>query len=294
MTVDTVEAAQPRLRFLKRGYDRLINWCRHWADTPYAMLALFALAFAESSFFPVPPDILLIALALAHPRKALRFAAVCSVASVLGGMFGYLLGRFLSGPVICFVNYVGWQESFFKAGFWYDCYNFLAVFTAGFTPIPYKVFTLAAGVFGIRFGPFLLASILSRSMRFFIVAGLIYIYGARIRDFIDRHFDKLTLLFVVVAVAGVMILSAGGASSDVAKVEALAAFHAAAEGLDGAELAMRTVVVGKRAKVELVPETNDRPGLNRCWLFVRNDTEWEVVDDDQTHDNIRNRSRHGD
>jgi len=277
VTSGGTEATRPRLRLLKRVYDRVIKWCEHWADTSYGPVALFVMAFAEGSFFPVPPDILLVALAIAEPRKALRFGAVCSTASILGGSFGYVLGRFLTGPVISLVNVLGWQASFFKAGFWYDCYDFLAVFTAGFTPIPYKVFTLAAGVFGIRFGPFLLASILSRTLRFFIVAGLIYRFGPKIRTLIERHFDKVTVLFALAAVAGVLVLNIDSAGSAAQRVEALARQRATAEGLDGAALALRTAVVGSRAKVEMVPETGDRPGYNRCWLFVRKDTAWEAA-----------------
>jgi membrane protein YqaA with SNARE-associated domain len=255
----------------------MIRWCEHWANTPHAAVALFLLAFAESSFFPVPPDVLLIALAIAHPKKALRFAAICSVGSVLGGVFGYCLGRFLTGPVVGLVNRLGWQMSFFRAGFWYECYDFLAVFTAGFTPIPYKVFTLSAGVFGIRFGPFLLASALSRSLRFFLVAGLIHVFGPRIRDAIDRHFDRLTFLFALVAVAGILVLSAGGDDSSVRPLEEVAVERASAAGMDTEAMELRTAVVGKRAKVEVVPEAGDRPGFNPCWLFTREDGRWQEV-----------------
>ncbi len=187
----------------------LYDWILHWAKTPYGVPALFILAFAESSFFPIPPDILLIALALSVPTKAFRFALVCSVASVLGGMVGYGIGWGLWAsfkPV--FFDYIpGFtEERFLYIEGLYKEYDFWIVFTAGFTPIPYKIFTILAGVTGINFPIFILASALSRSARFFLVAGLIYKFGPQISEFIDKYFNWLTLAFTALLVGAFLIL----------------------------------------------------------------------------------------
>lgn len=186
-------------RFMRRLYD----WVLHWAKTPYGTTALFALAFAESSFFPIPPDVLLIALCLSVPLKSLRFALICTVASVLGGMFGYFLGaefyELIGKPIIQFYQLTEKYE--YVAGL-YNRYNAIAVAVAGFTPIPYKLFTILAGVCQINFLIFVIASALSRGARFFIVAALIWKYGEPIKIFIDKYFNWLTVLFVVLLVGG--------------------------------------------------------------------------------------------
>jgi membrane protein YqaA with SNARE-associated domain len=184
---------------------RLYDWVLHWADTPYGVPALFLLAFAESSFFPLPPDPLLLALCLGAAKRSLRFAAIATLASVSGGMLGYAIGAgawTLMEP--WFFTYVPGvsQEAFDGVQAFYNRHGFAAVFLAGLTPIPYKVFTLASGVFGINFGSFLLASILSRGFRFFLIAGLVYKFGAPIERFIDQHFDKLVIFFSLLFVGG--------------------------------------------------------------------------------------------
>lgn len=182
---------------------RLYNWVLSWADSPWGMAALFALALAESSFFPIPPDPLLMALALGRRARSFTYATACSFASVVGGIFGYLIGAFLWDTVrdLCF-TYIFSEEMFNYVGGLYNEYDFLAVFIAGFTPIPYKVFTIAGGVFRISFPTFVLASAISRSARFFLVAGLIYIFGPPIRSFIDRYFNLLSILFVILLALG--------------------------------------------------------------------------------------------
>ncbi len=181
----------------------LYHWVLHWAETPYGEPALAALAFAEASFFPVPPDVLLIALSLGLPRSALRFALVCAAGSVVGGVGGYLIGWFVWGQVRdFFFAYVFSRGAFEHVADLYQRNAFWAVFTAGFTPIPYKVFTIAGGVFQIDFGEFLLASVLSRSARFFLVAGLIRVFGPPIRGFIDRYFNALSIVFAVLLIGG--------------------------------------------------------------------------------------------
>ncbi len=191
---------------------RMYDWVLHWANTKYALPALFILAFAESSFFPVPPDVLLIAMAVSVPSKAFRYAFVCTTGSVLGGMFGYLIGYELwysssgdfSGFANVFFNYIpGFtEELFFKVSKMYEDNAFLAVFTAGFTPIPYKVFTITGGVCKINFLTFILASSVSRALRFFLVAAIIYKFGAPIKSWIEKYFNLVAVAFTVLLIAG--------------------------------------------------------------------------------------------
>ncbi len=188
---------------------KLYDWVLHWAETPYGVPALFILAFAESSFFPVPPDILLIPLAISKPKKALKFALVCSIASILGGMLGYYIGWGLWSVVQdWFFQYVpGFTHHNFElVQAKYNAWNFWVVFTAGFTPIPYKLITISAGVFKINFAIFVLASAVSRSARFFLVSGLIYIFGEKIKKFIDKYFNLLAIAFVVLLFLGFAVV----------------------------------------------------------------------------------------
>jgi membrane protein YqaA with SNARE-associated domain len=185
----------------------LYDWVLHWAETPYGMPALAFLALAESSFFPVPPDVLLMALCLGAPARSLSFALVCSLASVVGGVLGYMIGWVVWEQVSgFFFSYVFSEEVFHRVGTLYQNNAFWAVFTAGLTPIPYKVFTIAAGVFEINFHEFLIASIGSRSARFFAIAGLIRVFGPPIRSFIDRYFNLLSIVFVVLLVGGFIVV----------------------------------------------------------------------------------------
>ena len=186
---------------------KLYDWVLHWAETPYGSWALFLLAFAESSFFPVPPDVLLIALAVSIPSKAFRYSLICSVGSVLGGIFGYVIGyQFMEIIGFGILNFYGLTEKYESVAEFYNRYNAWAVGIAGFTPIPYKVFTISAGAFKINFPVFLLASVVSRSARFFIVGGLIYMFGAQIRSFIDRYFNILAVIFVLLLVGGFILI----------------------------------------------------------------------------------------
>lgn len=153
-------------------FKKLYKWVIKWADTPYGSWALFILAFSESSFFPIPPDVLLIALAVGKPKKALMFALICSVGSVLGGIVGYLIGwQFMAVVGHKVLAFYGLTEKVATIASLYNQYDAWAVGIAGFTPIPYKVFTISAGAFRIHFLIFLLASAVSRSARFFLVEG---------------------------------------------------------------------------------------------------------------------------
>ena len=194
----------------KSGYvRRLYDWMLHWADTPYGLPALAVLALVESSVFPLPPDPLLIALCLGATYRSLRFAAVATVASVLGGILGYGLGAVVWGSVSgVFFDFVPGvtPEAFAEVQGYYERWDFWAVFVAGLTPIPYKVFTISAGVFAINFPVFVLASVLSRGLRFFLLAGLVYRYGEPIGAFIDRYFNLLTWVFTLILISGFVLI----------------------------------------------------------------------------------------
>lgn len=182
---------------------KLYDWVLNWANTRYAVPALATASFLESSFFPVPPDTLLMALSLGKPERSFWYATVCSIMSVLGGIVGYFIGWGIWELVNdYFFTYVFSQETFQYVGGKYEENAFLAILGAAFTPIPYKVFTIAAGVFKIHLFELILASAIGRSARFFLEAGLIYFYGARIKSFIDKYFNLLVTLFFILLVLG--------------------------------------------------------------------------------------------
>ncbi|MBN2244398.1 MAG: DedA family protein [Candidatus Aminicenantes bacterium] len=193
------------MKFFRKLYD----WVLHWAETPYGPLALFLLAFAESSFFPIPPDVLLIALCLGSISKSWRFALYTAAGSILGGMAGYLIGFGLWGAVDSFFfKYIpGFTpETFNKVLFHYQKSGFWYVFLAGLTPIPYKVFTIASGVFQMNFVPFIIASSISRSLRFFTIAALFRRFGPSIKSFIDKYFNLLAFLFFFLIILGFLLI----------------------------------------------------------------------------------------
>jgi membrane protein YqaA with SNARE-associated domain len=191
---------------------KIYDWVLHWAETPYGPIALFILAFAEASFFPIPPDALLIALVLGSQVKAFKFALNCSIGSVAGALLGYAIGYFVwwSGPdqfssfaAFFFNNVPGFTEKiFYNVQSLYEEWDFWIIFTAGFTPIPYKVFTISSGAFKISLPMFIIASIISRSARFFLVAFLIWKFGPQIKIFIDKYFNWLAIAFTVLLVGG--------------------------------------------------------------------------------------------
>lgn len=181
----------------------LARWTVGWAATPFAGSALFGIAFAESSFFPIPPDLLLIPLCLANPKMALGYAAVCTAGSVLGGMFGFLIGLKGGRPLLLKVfsnRKVALVEAYFRK------YDVWAVGIAAFTPIPYKVFTIAAGVFDLDFKRFVLTSVVGRGWRFFLVAGLIMIFGETIRYFLSKYFELAVTLIAIALVGGFYLI----------------------------------------------------------------------------------------
>jgi membrane protein YqaA with SNARE-associated domain len=194
----------------------LYDWILHWAETPYGPIALFILAFAEASFFPIPPDALLIALILGARAKAFRFAFNCTAGSVSGALLGYAIGYFLwwdapgqfSSLALFFFDKVpGFTQEIFKdVKELYIEWDFWIIFTAGFTPIPYKVFTISSGAFDISLPMFIIASIVGRAGRFFLVASLIWKFGDPIKEFIDKYFNLLAIVFTILLIGGFVLI----------------------------------------------------------------------------------------
>lgn len=180
-----------------------IDWIIAWAYTPYGGVALFINAVAESSFFPLPPDVLLIALSIFRPSWAFGYAAICSVGSVIGGVLGYFLGlkggrpllrRLISEERIRFV------ERYYKK------YDIWAVGIAGFTPIPYKAFTISAGAFNLDLKRFILISMVSRSARFFLVGSMIFIFGETVKTYLTKYMDIFSIAFVALLILGFVVV----------------------------------------------------------------------------------------
>jgi len=195
--------AKKRPHFLRRLYD----WVLGWADTPYGTPALFVLAFAESSFFPIPPDVLQIALSVSKPKRSFFYAAVSGIGSVLGGVFGYMIG-FALWAVIggFFTQYVpGFTpENIDYVGKLYEQNAFWAIVCAGFTPIPYKVFTIAAGIFHeyVSLTILVLGSVVGRFGRFFLVGACLYFFGPGVKSLIEKYFDWAALGLAALAILG--------------------------------------------------------------------------------------------
>ena len=186
---------------------RLYEWVIRWADSPHGAVALFLLAFAESSFFPVPPDVLLIALAIGAPTRAFRFAFICTAGSVLGGIGGYYIGLFFFDAIgKKILDFYGIWDKFEFVREMYRRYDVWFVGIAGLTPIPYKVFTIAAGVFGMNVPKFIMVSLVSRGIRFYVVSALIWKFGEKIKDFIDKYFNILSIVFIILLILGFVII----------------------------------------------------------------------------------------
>lgn len=186
---------------------RLYDWTLSLASGPRAPVALGTVSFIESSVFPIPPDILLIPMVIARPQKAWWFAFLCTITSVLGGLAGYLIGSLLfdqiAQPILEFYGYMEkfghFQDVFNEWGWWF-------VFIAGLTPFPYKVITIASGATGLPLPVFMMASIVSRGIRFFILAGLLRIMGEPIRAFVEKRLGLVFTIFVVLLVGGFALL----------------------------------------------------------------------------------------
>lgn len=208
---DTFETTKPWMRLVnlldgpRDIMRRMYTWVVAWAERPSAEKALGGLSFAESSFFPIPPDPLLIAMVVARPKKWLRLALITTFASVIGGAFGYLIGYAFQETVgIWIIETYHLQSEFANVGNLYAEYTALAVIVAGFTPIPYKLFSIAAGVFSVSLPLFVAASFVGRGGRFFLVAFLMNQFGRRYKDQIEKYIDILGFVFIIVAVLGII------------------------------------------------------------------------------------------
>ena len=182
---------------------RLYDYCMDWIAGPYGAWTLFVIAFVESSFFPIPPDVFLIAMCIAAPTRAFKYAAICAAGSVLGGMFGYGLGLwFMESVGQQIIAWYGLEDKYISVQNLYQQYDAWAVGAAGFTPLPYKLFTITAGAFEINFLTFVLASLVSRSARFFLVAAIIWKFGKPVKEYIDKYFNIITIVFMILLVGG--------------------------------------------------------------------------------------------
>ena len=186
---------------------QLYDWMLSWSDSPYGVPALFCLAFAESSFFPLPPDVLVIALTLGNPSQAWWYATVATVGSVLGGAFGYGIGWFGGRPLL--LRFMG-QNRMDLVHQYFQRYEAWAILIAGFTPIPYKIFTIGAGAFYVDFRTFMVASIVSRGARFFLVAFAIQFMGPWVKELIEKYFNLFSIIFVVLLVLGFWLVQHHG------------------------------------------------------------------------------------
>jgi membrane protein YqaA with SNARE-associated domain len=182
----------------------LVAWTAGWASTPYGGIALFIIAFAESSFFPVPPDVLMIPLALFKTSSSLLFAAIATLGSALGGILGYFIGDKGGRPLL---KRLFKPEKVAMVQDYYKRYDVWAVGLAGFTPIPYKVFSISAGAFGLDFKRFLLATVLGRGGRFFLVGLVILVFGEPVKEFLDKYFELAAVAFAVMLVGGFYVVN---------------------------------------------------------------------------------------
>ncbi|HEY5624257.1 MAG TPA: YqaA family protein [Gammaproteobacteria bacterium] len=183
-------------------YDRVLTWSAH----PHAERYLAGLSFAESSFFPIPPDVMLAPMTLAAPRRGWRFAFVTTIASVAGGLAGYAIGWFALDAIEPLLRSLGYWDGYVRSTAWFTTWGFVAVLAAGFSPIPYKVFTIAAGALHMLLPAFIVASIIGRGGRFFLVAGLIRWGGEAMEAKLRQHVDVLGWIVVVLCVALVLYL----------------------------------------------------------------------------------------
>lgn len=189
--------------FVRRIYDWIINL----SSSQYALAWLFAISFIESSFFPIPPDIMLIPMILATPKKAWKIAGVCTIASVIGAYLGYIIGvyffQLIAEPLL---NFYGYLEKFNDFKKLYEEYGAWIVFGAGITPFPYKIITIASGVVHLNLLVFTVASMVARGLRFFVIAWLLKTYGEKMREFIEKNLGWLSVLFLILLIGGFMIV----------------------------------------------------------------------------------------
>jgi len=186
---------------------RMYDWVLSWANTPYGTPALFVISLMESSFFPIPPDVLQIALSAGKPLRSFWYATVSLAGSVLGAFLGYFIGYiFWTATQDFFFTYVFPEAAFRKVEELYHANDAMAVFLGAFTPIPYKVFTIAAGVCEIALLTFLIASIFGRGARFYAIAAIMYFFGPTVKTWIEKYFELFTIVFCVLLVGGFVVV----------------------------------------------------------------------------------------
>ncbi len=193
------------MRIFSSVYNKVMAWSRHRHAPGY----LAGLSFAESSFFPIPPDVMLAPMSLAQPKRAWFFAGLTTLASVAGGIAGYIIGMYFIEFIEPFIHKWGYWEKFLHVRVWFEEWGFWAILIAGFSPVPYKLFTISAGVISMAFVPFVLASAIGRGARFYLVSGLMVWGGARMEEKLRCYIDRLGWL-VVFAIVGVYLISKYG------------------------------------------------------------------------------------
>tara|TARA_B100001758_G_C18011025_1_gene403066 strand:- start:42 stop:626 length:585 start_codon:yes stop_codon:yes gene_type:complete len=191
------------MKFLRSLY----NWTLNKAEHRYSSLILSIVSFAESSFFPIPPDILLIPMIIAKRMKAWTYAFICTFSSVLGGVAGYAIGYFFYSTIgVLIIETYHLSNSFNTFESYYNEYGILIVLGAGFTPFPFKFITIASGVFNLNIFLFIITAIMARGLRFYLLSGLLFVFGEQIKILIDKYFNTLAILFFILLVGSVLII----------------------------------------------------------------------------------------
>ena len=184
-------------------YDYILRLASHAKATYY----LFLLSVAESSFFPIPPDVMLLPMCLAQPNRVWRLAGITTIGSVLGGVIGYAIGAYAFGFIEPVLADSGYMNSYLHAVRWFEEWGFWAIFVAGFSPIPYKVFTIAGGAMGMALLPFVVASFIGRGARFYLLALLIRVFGHTADSLVRKHMDRIGWMMVGMILIGIIVLS---------------------------------------------------------------------------------------
>lgn len=183
-------------------YDKTLSWSGH----RHAKYYLAGVSFIESSFFPIPPDIMLIGMGLAAPKRSWHYALIATLFSVIGGMFGYLIGMYFIELIRPYILASSYASSFDQIQHWFELHGAWVVILAGFTPLPYKVFTITAGAMQMAFLPFVLASVIGRGMRFFLVCGILYFAGERLQTKLRRYIDIIGIAMLVIIVVAFCLI----------------------------------------------------------------------------------------
>lgn len=189
------------MRLFSALYDRVLRWAEH----RYAPYYLAVLSFSEASFFPVPPDFMLAPMTISKPKNAWWYATLTTISSVCGGVFGYLMGLFFISLIDPYLVKFGYETAYLKVQHWFLLWGFWALFFAGFTPIPYKVFTIASGTVGMPILPFIFASLVGRGSRFYLVSALMRVGGDKMKNVLRTYIDWLAWLFLAVVLSVIVI-----------------------------------------------------------------------------------------